>query len=128
MIVSYSTMFHKNFGVEKKSFSFFISGLEKISSFVLYILLLYFLFFQSFLFTHNLSSDQGSISSTFYVQLLHAQIPKVQKDTNELTVFFTLLGSTSVKVSCKTLIKQTQGVVKTFYATLLSCILTFIIV
>jgi hypothetical protein len=32
--------------------------------------------------------DQVSISSTFYVQLLLTQIPKAQKDTDDLTVFF----------------------------------------
>jgi len=30
---------------------------------------------------------QGFISSTFYKQLLHLKIPKVQKDTDDLTVF-----------------------------------------
>jgi len=49
----------------------------------------------------------GSISSTFYVQLLRLQIPKAQKDTDDLTVFFTLSGSTSVKAECKTLMKST---------------------
>jgi len=43
----------------------------------------------------------GSISPTFYEQLLHAQIPKAQKDTDDLTVFFALLGSAGVKTSCK---------------------------
>ncbi len=47
----------------------------------------------------------GSISSTFYVQLLRSQIPKALKDTDDLTVFYTLLGSTSVKDVCKTLVR-----------------------
>ncbi len=34
----------------------------------------------------------GSISSTFYVQLLRLQIPKAQKDTDDLTVFFHAFG------------------------------------
>jgi len=32
--------------------------------------------------------DQGSIQSKFYAQILLAQIPKAQKDTDDLTVFF----------------------------------------
>jgi len=55
-----------------------------------------------------IDSDQGSISSMFYVQLLRAQILK--KHTDDLTVFFTLLGSTSVKASRKMLVKLTPGV------------------
>jgi hypothetical protein len=48
--------------------------------------------------------DLGSISSTFYVQLLHTQIPKVQNN-NELTVIFVRLESTLVKAACKTLMR-----------------------
>jgi len=33
----------------------------------------------------------------FYEQLLHVQIPKVQKNTDGLTVFLVLLGSFFVK-------------------------------
>ncbi len=51
--------------------------------------------------------SRGSISSTFYVQLLRLQIPKALKDTYDLTVFFTLLGSTSVKAVRRTLMKLT---------------------
>ena len=40
--------------------------------------------------------DQGSISPTFYEQLLHLQIPKVQKD-NQLKQLFALSGSACVK-------------------------------
>jgi hypothetical protein len=50
-------------------------------------------------------------SPTFYDQLLCAQIPKAQIDTEDLTVSFTLLGSTHVKADCKALVKLTQGVV-----------------
>jgi len=42
-----------------------------------------------------------SISQTSFHQLLQAQIPKAQKDTCELFVFFTLLGSAHSEVSCK---------------------------
>jgi len=45
--------------------------------------------------------DIGWISSIFYVQHLRAQIPKVQKDTEDLTVFFALLGSAHVIAVCK---------------------------
>jgi len=43
----------------------------------------------------------GPISTAFYEQLSCPQIPKAQKDTDDLTVFFTLLGSASVKSACK---------------------------
>ena len=43
---------------------------------------------------------QGSISSTFYTQLLRAQIPKAQKDT-QLKQLFVLSGSAPVKAECK---------------------------
>jgi len=46
-----------------------------------------------------------------YVQLLRTQIPKALKDTNDITVFFTLLGSTSVKAAQKMLVKLTPGAV-----------------
>ncbi len=49
----------------------------------------------------------ASISSTFYIQLLHLQILKALKYTDDLTIFFTLLGSTSVKAALKTLVKLT---------------------
>jgi len=54
------------------------------------------------------SKHQGSISSTFNIQLLRTQIPKAYKDTDDLTVFFTLLGSKSLKASRKTLVKSTH--------------------
>ncbi len=41
--------------------------------------------------------DLGSISPMFYDQLLRPKIPKAQKDTDDLTVFFALLGSACVK-------------------------------
>jgi len=50
-----------------------------------------------------------SISPTFYAQILHAQIPKEQKKTDGLTVFFELLGSTCVKGDCKMLILAKTG-------------------
>jgi hypothetical protein len=43
----------------------------------------------------------GSISSIFFKQLLHAQIQKVQKDTDNLTVFLHLWGSSEVKAARK---------------------------
>ncbi len=52
----------------------------------------------------------GSISSKFYVQLLRPQILKAQKDTDNLTVFFMLSGSTNLKASCKTFVKLTPDV------------------
>jgi len=50
-----------------------------------------------------------SISSTFYGKLLQALVPKVQKDTNDLTVFFVHLGSALVKAAHITLMKLTSG-------------------
>jgi len=38
-----------------------------------------------------------SISSAFHVQLLPAQIPKAQKDTDNLTEFSRFLGSALIK-------------------------------
>jgi len=35
------------------------------------------------------------------------QIPKAQKDTDDITVFFTFSGSGGVKALCKTLVKLT---------------------
>jgi hypothetical protein len=40
---------------------------------------------------------QGSISSTFYEQLLWGQIPNAQKKTYNFTVFFALLGFAPIK-------------------------------
>jgi len=54
--------------------------------------------------------NQGSISSTFYEQLLLAQIPKAQKKTYNLTVFFVLLGSALKKAAYRMLIKLTPVV------------------
>jgi len=42
-----------------------------------------------------------SISTTFFEQLLHVQIPKAQKDTDDLTVLFALLESLFVKAAHK---------------------------
>ena len=52
---------------------------------------------------------QVSISLTFYVKLFQAKIPKAQKDTVDVTVFFVLMESTSVKAECKILMKLTTG-------------------
>ncbi len=54
---------------------------------------------------HN--KDKGSISPTFYSNILCMQIPKTQKKTDDLTVFFSLLGSALVKAMCKILVKST---------------------
>ncbi len=43
------------------------------------------------------------------MQLLHSQIPKVQKDTHDLTGIFPLLGSERVKAEPKMLVKLTPG-------------------
>jgi len=42
----------------------------------------------------------GAISPTFYMKLLHAQIPKAQKKI-KLSIFFLLLGSALVKAQGK---------------------------
>jgi len=54
--------------------------------------------------------DLGSISSTFY----SFYVPRTQKHkkTVKLSIYFTLLGSTSVKAARKTLVKLTPGCVK----------------
>jgi len=54
---------------------------------------------------------QVTISSTFHKQLLCVRIPKAQKNTGNLSVFFTLLGSACVKAACKMLVKSTQVIV-----------------
>jgi len=51
-----------------------------------------------------------SISLTFQKQLLRPYIPKAQKDTDDMTVFFRHLGSGCVKAACKTLMKLTPSV------------------
>ncbi len=51
----------------------------------------------------------GSISPTFFKQLLSAQIPKAQKDIDYLTVF-ALLGSLLAKTARKTLMKLTHEI------------------
>jgi hypothetical protein len=43
------------------------------------------------------------------VQRLHAQIPKAQKDPDDVNVFFVLLGSACVKAAHKMLMKLTPG-------------------
>ena len=44
--------------------------------------------------------DRGSISPSFYAQLLRPQIPKEQKDS-QIKQFFGLLGPESLKAVCK---------------------------
>ncbi len=57
------------------------------------------------------SLDQGSISPTFYDQLLHVQIPKGQKDSQVISVILgTLVGSARVKTTHKMLVKLIQVV------------------
>jgi len=52
---------------------------------------------------------QVSISPIIYEELFSAQIPKVQKDMDDLTVFFAVVGSLSVKAACEMLLKTTPG-------------------
>jgi len=42
-----------------------------------------------------------------YEQLLLQHIPKVQKDSQGISVFFVLLGSSRTKAACKTLMELT---------------------
>ncbi len=57
------------------------------------------------------SEHQGSILSMLYKQLLQTQILKLSARNNEnLSVFFALLGSASVKAACRMLMKLTLGV------------------
>jgi len=61
-----------------------------------------------------ISGDKGSISSTFYKQLLQAHIwkahiRKAQKKTMKLSVFLGLLGSACEKVARRSLMKLTLG-------------------
>jgi len=51
--------------------------------------------------------DLGPISSTFYKQLLHTQIPKAQKRQSSQQCCFTLLGPTCIKAAWKMLMKLT---------------------
>jgi hypothetical protein len=51
--------------------------------------------------------NQGLISSTFHLQLLCTQIPKVQERLTARLYFFALLGSSHVKASSKMLVKST---------------------
>ena len=49
---------------------------------------------------HSSSDNQGSISPTFYEQLLRKQIPKAQKD-GHVKHLFALLGSAYIKAAYK---------------------------
>jgi len=53
----------------------------------------------------------GLISPTFYTQLLCAQIPKAQKDSQVITVFLRL-GSAQAKAAHKTLAKMTPDLLE----------------
>jgi len=49
--------------------------------------------------------EKGSISSTFYEQLLHSQILKAQKRQLSCQSFFALLGSTRIEAALGMLMK-----------------------
>jgi len=51
-----------------------------------------------------------SISPTINEQLLHLQITKAQKDTDDVSVFFAYLGSVGLRAARQMIIKLTQGV------------------
>jgi len=53
--------------------------------------------------------DQGSISSTFYEQLLRSQILNAQKRQSSWQCCLALLGPTSLKAAGKMLVKLTPG-------------------
>jgi len=55
----------------------------------------------------SFQSHQVSIPPTFYKQLLFELVPKVQKNTADLSDFFAHLGSSRLKVAHKTLTKLT---------------------
>jgi len=55
--------------------------------------------------TLNFDYYVGSISPTYYEQLLRAQIPKAQKNTVKLSVLFSHLGPARVKAARKMLLK-----------------------
>jgi hypothetical protein len=50
----------------------------------------------------------------FYIQLLRPQIPKELKNTDDLTVFFTLWGSGHAKAARRMLVKLTPENTSTF--------------
>ncbi len=50
------------------------------------------------------------------IAFTHEDPKKAQKYTDELTVFFELLGSKRVKAASKTLVKSTSEIHKTFKA------------
>jgi len=54
--------------------------------------------------------DLGSISPMLYEQLFHALIPKVQKDTDDLTVFLRFCDLCVLKLRQKMLVKSIPGV------------------
>jgi hypothetical protein len=54
--------------------------------------------------------NTGSISSTFHPKYLLARRSQMHKMTVKLSIFFIVLGSTSMKAAHKTLMKLTHGV------------------
>ncbi len=52
---------------------------------------------------------EWSISPAFYELLLRVQIPKAEKYTNDIAVFFALLGSARKKLHVNMLVKSTLG-------------------
>jgi len=63
-------------------------------------------------------SNQGSISPTFYEQLFPVQTPKLQKDTDDLTVSFSLLVFAFIKAVRKMLVILTPGESNTLNSTI----------
>jgi len=57
----------------------------------------------------------GSISSTFYEQLLCMQISKAQKIQSSCQSFFALSGSALIKAACRMLMKLTPGFNQRFF-------------
>jgi len=57
------------------------------------------------IFALHILPPQGSISPTFYKQLLHTETPKAQKDSQVILCQFALLGSGRIKTACKILMK-----------------------
>jgi len=61
---------------------------------------------QSWINSFKPAKDLG-ILPTFYAQLSGAKIPKVAKDSVDLSVFFALLGSARIKAAHEMLVKST---------------------
>jgi len=63
-----------------------------------------------------LVSDQVSITSTFYEQLLLGQVPKAEKDIYDLSVFWNFWDVGELKQLVNMLVKSTPGVSSTLPA------------